>query len=249
MAIIYELNPPRLDYGRGSSDVRELLDIMTRRASKIIRIADGIHVTDAVLGTRRLDALESCQELRHIWPDVQITMSIRTRDSTFDEVAKRVDRAARAGVSGVLLVRGDPAQYKGAHDSDLYPSATLARLRSEHLTAGISMLLSLAPDQNWAKTEKKIAARPDGFITQVISSADAVCDTVSKMRAHGIYVIPCVMLPSPKNAQSARSLGLDWSGYEQDAAAFVRKIEQIAGRVLVTSPCDIAMAESIMRGS
>ena len=247
MAIVYEINPPRTG-GSGGPAPRagELGAAMIRRATPIVRAADGVHVTDAVLGTRRLGVLESCAQLRAAFPDVQITMSLRTRDRTLAEVASAVARAAQMGVSGILLVRGDPAQDRGAADSDLYPGRALAELRRRSLTCGIRMLLSVSPAQGREVVEKKIASRPDGFITQVISSAPEAREILEAMLPRRIGVMPCVMLPSAKNAPSAESLGLDWSAYEQDPAGFVREIERLAGSVLVSSPRDLAAAESVI---
>lgn len=246
MTIVYELNPPRLDYGGGNKSKDELYEIMLNRASKIVGIADGIHITDAVLGTQRLGALESCVKLFDISGDMKITMSIRTRDRTFEQIADLVEQAARTGISGVLLIRGDPPQQENAPDSGLYPGGVLARLRKEDRTCGLLMLLSLASDQTEKSVQKKIASSPDGFVTQVIASESEALAMIERISVHNIGVMPCVMLPSAKNAKSASFLGLDWSAYENDPAEFVRRIEKIAGSVLITSPNDIAMAQSVL---
>lgn len=243
MSVMYELNPPRIDHKEGDTN---LFELMLNRASRLVEIADGIHVTDNVLGTKRLDVLESCARLRGLSEDTKITMSLRTRDRTFEEITAAIVEAARIKVSGVLLVRGDPPQYDNPRDSKLYPGSVLARLRKEECTCKVPMLLSLATTQEDSKIQKKIASRPDGFVTQVIASESEAEGIVSRMHEHKTDVMPCVMLPSPKNAKSATSLGLDWSGYQNRPVEFVRNIEKIAGSVLVTSPNDRAMAESVL---
>ena len=243
MAIVYEVNPPRVEDGQ---DVRTQLESMADRLGNVIKVADGLLVTDGVLGTRRIGALDACAEIISRKARTDVMMSMRTRDRSIGRIGDDIAAAARTGVSGVLLVRGDPPQYEGAHDSGLYPGAVLAGLRAESSTCGLRMLLSLPTVPDAARTQKKLAARPDGFVTQVIASAAQATKIVTEMRAHSVGVMPCVMIPSPKNAASARTLGLDWSSYEGDASAFVRHVHEIAGNVLVTSPRDRAMAESVI---
>ncbi len=243
MAIVYEVNPPRVEDGQGT---RAQLESMTGRLGRMIKVADGLLVTDGVLGTRRIGALDACAEIIAQGAGIDVMMSLRTRDRSLERITSDIAAAARTGVSGVLLVRGDPPQYEGAHDSGLYPGGVLARLRAGSSTCGLRMLLSLPTAPDAARTQKKLAARPDGFVTQVISSAAQATSIVGEMLEHGVGVMPCVMIPSPKNAASARTLGLDWSAYRDDPGAFVRRVHEIAGNVLVTSPRDRAMAESVI---
>ena len=248
MSIIYELNPPRFDYkNRNSNESEELYDLMLERISNIVTMVDGIHITDAVLGTKRLDVVESCIRLRQITQDMKITMSLRTRDRTFKEIANVISKATQARVSGILLVRGDPPQYKNARDSKLYPGSVLCDLHTKNLTHDIDMLLSLSLSQSELQIQKKIKSQPDGFITQVVSSVSEAQKLVKQMSQYKINVTPCIMLPSQKNLISAQSLGLDWSSYEKHPIEFIKQIEKIAGSVLITSPNDRVTTESTLR--
>jgi len=237
---VYEANPPRAEAG---GDRQGLLEAMSRRLGRVVGLADAILVTDGVMGTRRVGVLEACAEVMARHPRAEVMISLRTRDRTFGRLAADIAEAARAGVSGALLIRGDPPQYDGARDTSLYPGAALSRLRAESRTCGIKMILSLPAVPDPAATRKKLAARPDAFVTQVISSEAQASSIISEMAGHGVSVTPCVMVPSPKNAPSARALGLDWSAYEGDCGAFVRRVHAMAGSVLVTSPRDLAAAE------
>jgi len=246
LGIVYEANPPRAEAG---ADERGLLEAMSRRLARVIGLADAVLVTDGVLGTRRVGVLDACAEVMARHPRAEVMISLRTRDRTFGRLAGDIAEAARAGASGVLLIRGDPPQYAGARDTSLYPGAALSRLRAESRTCGMRMILSLPAEPDPAGTRKKLAARPDAFVTQVISSEAQASSIIGEMSAHGIGVTPCVMVPSPKNAPSARALGLDWSSYEGDAGAFVRRVHGMAGSVLVTSPRDLAAAEAAISGA
>lgn len=238
---MYEANPPRAEAGDGAQG---LLEAMSRRLGRVIGLADAVLVTDGVMGTRRVGVLEACAEVASRHPSAEVMISLRTRDRTFGRLAGDIAEAARIGVSEILLVRGDPPKYAGARDTGLYPGAALSRLRAESATCGVRMALSLPAEPDPAGTRKKLAARPDAFVTQVISSEAQAAAIVGEMAGHGIGVTPCVMVPSERNAASARALGLDWSSYEGDPGAFVRRIRGVAGSVLVTSPRDLAAAEA-----
>ncbi|MDD9808827.1 MAG: methylenetetrahydrofolate reductase [Thaumarchaeota archaeon] len=241
LGIVYEANPPRAEDG---ADASGLLEAMSSRLGRVIGLADAVLVTDGVLGTRRVGVLDACAAIAASHPRAEVMISLRTRDRTYERLAGDIAEAARVGVSAVLLVRGDPPQYAGARDTNLYPGAALSRLRAESRTCGVRMVLSLPAEPDPAGTRKKLAARPDAFVTQVIASEAQAAGIVEEMAAHGIGVTPCVMVPSEKNAPSARALGLDWSAYEGDCGAFVRRIHSLAGGVLVTSPRDLAAAEA-----
>jgi homocysteine S-methyltransferase len=53
-------------------------------------------------------------------------------------------------------------------------------------------------------------------------------------------------LPTEKNESSAKFLELDWSGYKENPAKFIKEIHRIAGDVLITSPNDFAFAKDTL---
>lgn len=80
----------------------------------------------------------------------------------------------------------------------------------------------------------------------MIHSIDEVSRIVDKLKPLGFRIIPCILLPSEKNAKSAKFLNLDWSGYKDSAVDFIKKVNQIAGQVLITSPNDFVYAKEIL---
>ena len=81
MTIIYEINPPKIPEGldESSDEVKKLLEKLQQRVSEISSICDGIHITDSVLGTRRVSALAAakmiknkqrtkCKQILLLWP-------------------------------------------------------------------------------------------------------------------------------------------------------------------------------------
>jgi len=55
------------------------------------------------------------------------------------------------------------------------------------------------------------------------------------------------LLPTEKNENSAKFLELDWSGYKENPANFIKQIHSISGDVLITSPNDFAFAKETLK--
>ena len=237
MAIIYEINPPRT----GQED---RLPAQMGRVEEISSFCGGIHVTDSVLGTGRVPAMQVARLIREKHRDLQVTISLRVRDRTEEEVDAVAREAAEAGIDGVLVLMGDPPK-EPRPDSGLVPSRVAARLASRG--SRIRIYLSLPSRPDFAKIRKKIDARPYGFVTQVIRSEEQAARIASELRPRGFRIVPCVLLPSEKNASSARFLGLDWSHYREDPAGFISRVHAAAGDVLITSPSDFAAARDTLR--
>ena len=105
---------------------------------------------------------------------------------------------------------------------------------------------SLPNNPDFNKIQKKIEAEPTGFITQVIHSIEEVSRISDKLKPDGFKIIPCVLLPSEKNAKSAQFLKLDWSDYKENTLDFINEIHEITGDVLITSPNDFTYAKEIL---
>ena len=69
---------------------------------------------------------------------------------------------------------------------------------------------------------------------------------MDNLKPRGFKIIPCVLLPSEKNAKSAQFLKLDWSKYKNSVEDFIKQVHQIAGEVLITSPNDFNYAKEIL---
>ena len=60
---------------------------------------------------------------------------------------------------------------------------------------------------------------------------------------------PVLLFPSEKNQSSAKFLDLDLSTYSQDFEKFVKKIHDITGDVLITSPSDFSGLNEFLQNS
>jgi len=140
-------------------------------------------------------------------------------------------------VNGVLILKGD-ASPDNPKDSGLIPSQVVKHLNELELDKKIDLFLSLPANPDFKKIQKKIDAKPTGFITQVVESVDQVSNLVSLLKPHGFKIIPIVLFPSDKNLKSAQFLKLDWSNYEENVFDFIKKIHDLTTNVLITSPND-----------
>ncbi len=248
MTVIYEINPPKIPDGEDESSdkVKTLLENLEKRVSDINSLCDGIHITDSVLGTRRVSALIAGKILKKNHPHLKITISMRVRDRNMSEIKDTVKRSIEMGLDGILVLKGDPSKDK-PYDSGLIPSQVVKQLNESDFAGKTDFFLSLPSNPNFEKIQKKIGAHPAGFMTQVIHSEQQVRRISEKLRPQSFRVIPCILLPSEKNENSAKFLELDWSEYKKDPANFIKEIHKIAGDVLITSPSDFAFAKETMK--
>ena len=247
MTLRYEINPPKITQNSNLSqeDTLKLLDKVKLRVSEISTRCDGIHFTDSVLGIPRISPITTGTLIRKSNQKIEITASLRVRDKNLTTLRQLMDDAVLGGLNGVLILKGDvsPNEQK---DSGLIPSSTVKYFKELGFDKKIDIFLSLPSNPNFDKIQKKIDAEPAGFITQVIRSADEVSRIVDKLKPSGFKIIPCVLLPSEKNAKSAQFLKLDWSEYKNSVEDFIKQVHQIAGEVLITSPNDFNYAKEIL---
>ena len=91
---------------------------------------------------------------------------------------------------------------------------------------------------NFEKITKKVNAKPNGFVTQVVNDISQVKRISEHLTPKGFKIIPCVLFPSEKNSKSAEFLKLDLSNYRDHFSNFINEIEKITSYVLLTSPND-----------
>jgi len=247
MTLRYEINPPKITQNSNLSqeDTLKLLDKVKLRVSEISTRCDGIHFTDSVLGIPRISPITTGTLIRKSNQKIEITVSLRVRDKNLTTLRQLMEDAVSGGLNGVLILKGDPSPNE-QKDSGLIPSSTVKYFKELGFDKKIDIFLSLPSNPSFDKIQKKIDAEPTGFITQVIHSADEVSRIVDKLKPSGFKIIPCVLLPSEKNAKSAQFLKLDWSEYKNSVEDFIKQVHQIAGEVLITSPNDFNYAKEIL---
>ncbi len=247
MVIRYEINPPKINQEVSLSDEEtgKLLDKVKLRVSEIETKCDGIHFTDSVLGIPRVSPAIAGALIRKSNEKIQITTSLRVRDKSISTLSKLMEDVISSKLNGVLILKGD-ASPNEQKDSGLIPSKTVKYFKDLGFDKKMDIFLSLPNNPDFNKIQKKIEAEPTGFITQVIHSIEEVSRIFDKLKPNGFKIIPCVLLPSEKNAKSAQFLKLDWSNYKENTLDFINDIHEITGDVLITSPNDFIYAKEIL---
>lgn len=234
MTIRYEANPPKI---LPDVDTNESIKKFIEKIKIISKKCDAIHLTENVLGFQRVSPIEVGKIIKKEIPDLPITVSLRVRDKSENEISEFVDRCISIGFSGILILMGDPSQT-GKEDSGQIPSLTVKRLREQGVDSKIELYLSISNKPNFSKIGKKMDARPKGFMTQVIQNIEQVQNLSDNLE--GFSVIPILLYPSDKNEKSAKFLNLDLASYSQGFKELLKKTHEITGDVLLTSPSDFS---------
>ncbi|MFQ5782187.1 MAG: 5,10-methenyltetrahydrofolate synthetase [Nitrosopumilus sp.] len=232
MTIRYEANPPKI---LSDVDTDESIAKFINKIKIISKKCDAIHLTENVLGFKRVSPIEVGKKIKEEIPDLPITVSLRVRDKNEKEISEFVENCISIGFSGILVLMGDPSQ-NGISDSGQISSTTVKRLKKQSIDSKIDLYLSISNKPDFSKIRKKLEANPKGFMTQVVQNLEQVQNLSQKLK--GFSVIPIILFPSEKNEKSAKFLNLDLSSYSQEFEEFVKKAHEITGDVLITSPSD-----------
>ena len=248
MTLRYEINPPKViqDTILSHEELQCSLNSLRQRVFQIGTVCNGIHLTDSVLGIPRISPITSGALIRDDNKKIDITASLRIRDKNLTSLTQTICDAVLLGLNGVLVIKGDEPP-KGPKDSGLISSQIVKYFKEMGFDKKIDIFLSLPNNPNFNKIQKKIEAEPTGFITQVIHSEDQVSRIVDELKPQGFKIIPCILLPFEKNAKSAQFLNLDWSSYKESVVEFIKKIHEITGDVLITSPNDFKGAQETLK--
>ena len=232
MTIRYEANPPKI---LPEVDTDESIAKFIKKIKIISENCNAIHITENVLGHQRASPVEVGKIIRKEIPDMPITVSMRVRDKSENEILEFVDNCVTIGISGILVLMGDPSK-NGKHDSGQKPSAVVKKIREQRPDSEIDLYLSISNKPNFAKIGKKLESAPKGFMTQVVQSVEQVQNLADNL--NGFQVIPIILFPSEKNEKSANFLNLDLSSYSRGFEELFKQAQKITGDILITSPND-----------
>ena len=233
MTVRYEINPPKIS--DGEHDARSVL---SERIETISSVCDGIHLTDSVLGIPRVSPFEIAKQIRESNKNINLTCSLRVRGKNLNDIEEIVEQSIGT-VDGILVLMGDKSDTMSSK-AELIPSQVVKTLNDNGLGKKIELFLSIPSNPNFAKIQKKIDAKPAGFVTQVIHSKNQIEKISDEL--DDFKIIPCLLLPSENNLKSAKFLKIDWSNYKGDILGFINEIHSITDDVLITSPNDFKRA-------
>ena len=232
MTIRFEANPPKI---LPNVNTEESIKKFVNRIKIISKKCDAIHLTENVLGHQRVSPITISEIIKKEIPNIPITVSLRIRDKNEDEIEKIVDKCILIGISGILILLGDPSQTKTSN-SGLIPSQVVLNLKNKKYDSKIELFLSISNKPNFSKIGRKIKANPKGFMTQVVQNIQQVQNLSDNLKQFSI--IPIILFPSEKNQKSADFLGLDLTEYSKEFDKFVKETHKITKDILLTSPND-----------
>jgi 5,10-methylenetetrahydrofolate reductase len=238
MKITFELNPPKLlkDQRFDLVLLKQEIHKFTNRASELVDLVSGIHLTDSVLGIPRISSITAANLIKRTGNPVDLSCSLRARDRNYISICQFVSDAILIEVKGVLVLKGDDP-VGGSIDLGLKPSSVLKMLNNENYNSVIDFYLTIPTKiKSLSSIQKKINAKPSAFVTQSIASLAELGDIVDFARSHKIPVVACIMVPSNNNQVSAEAIGLDWNEYQNNEVDFIKEAGSLANEVLLTSP-------------
>ncbi|MFY9797293.1 MAG: hypothetical protein WAK17_04840 [Candidatus Nitrosopolaris sp.] len=238
MKISFELNPPRIVKNQRFDLVllNQEIQKFTKRASELVHLVDGIHLTDSVLGIPRISSVTAANFIKRTGNPLKLGCSVRVRDRNYTSICQFVSDAILIGVERVLVLMGDDP-VDGSKNLGLKPSSVLKMLYYEKYNSAIDFNLTIPTRiKSPSYIQKKIDAKPTAFVTQSIASLAELGEIVDLARSRKILVVACIMVPSKNNQTSAEKIGLDWKEYQNNAVDFILQAGDLASEVLLTSP-------------
>lgn len=255
MQIIYELNPPKIFYDSAVNmeALSQEIEKFLKRTRTIANFTNYIHITDSVLGIPRISSIHGAALIRENTDnaDVNLSCSVRTRDRNINSIIQFATQSISLKIKGLLFIMGDEPQISinaNSKASLSKPTEVIATLNSLGYDKMMNLYLSV-PNRisDFRGFTKKIKSNPHGLVTQSIDSLQEVKDLKKLLGPHSIKLIPCVMVPSKKNTNAAKMIGLDWKEYENNILEFIYKIGEFADQVLITSPNDFNEGVEVLR--
>ena len=240
MTIRYEANPPKI---LSDVDIDESITKFIKKIKTISRNCDAIHLTENVLGYQRVSPIKVGKIIREEIPNIPITVSLRVRDKSEEEIFRFVKECIALKFSGILILMGDPSQT-GKPDLGQIPSRVVNQLRRKGVDSEIDLFLSISNHPDFSKIGGKVDAKPKGFMTQVVQNIEQVQSLADNL--NGFSVVPIILFPSEKNEKSAKFLNMDLASYSHGFEEFVKKAHKITGDVLITSPSDFDGVNSFL---
>ncbi len=244
MNVIYEINPPKILHGSviNINTINQEIEKFLYRTQILTKHTNSIHITDSVLGIPRISSVHGAALITDYLKNDQlkISCSVRTRDRNINSLIQFATQSVYLGIKDLLFIMGDKPQLNNKIPVDTplsKPTDVIKILNSLGYSDLINLNLSI-PNKiiNVNNLIKKTQANPYGFITQSISSVQEVKDIKKLLEPSPIKLIPCIMIPSEKNNQAAKMIGLDWKGYENNLLEFILQVGDLVDHILITSP-------------
>ncbi len=242
MAIRYELNPPRINDTYNSTQIESLCQNIDIKIDFLADYISYIHITDSVMGTRRINPMNMATYLQKKHSQLIFTLSLRARDHTQFSIDEFVRESIKNRIDGILVIKGD--QMIKDVGSTITPSQIVHHINQIDYHPKLFLTLPANPD--FSKIQKKIDSEPFGFMTQLVDNFDYIKRLVNYLKPLGFHIMPIILFPSEKNRRSAEFLNINMNIYKNRFPEFVQEVHRLTNDVLITSPNDFTAFKEIL---
>ena len=237
--IIMEMNPPFIlkDNEVNIGNLKKKSIEFENKILEVIKVTDSVFITDSVLGKLRMFSIKIGENIKKKHPKTKVFCSLRTIDHGFSSILRFVSEASINGIDGILLIKGDKPK-DGIIINNEPPSSILTKIKKNMKQDNnqIKFYLSIDPTINPQNVKNKIAAEPDGFITQLVDNINSFMN-IREMIPKRMEVIACTMSNSPKNENSASMLGIKLNEPMKEME-FMKSLKEISDGIIISSPKD-----------
>ena len=236
--ITIEMNPPFIlkDNMINIDELKKKNVEFENKISEAIEVTNSVFITDSVLGKLRMFSINIGKNIKQKHPKTKVFCSLRTRDHEFNSILRFTSEAAINGIDGILLIKGDKSKNENIINNEA-PSLILKKLKEKIAPNNqLKFYLSIDSTNSQQNIKNKIAAKPDGFITQLVDNVKSFM-YIREMVPKNIEVIACTMSGSTKNKDSASMLGIKLHEPAQELK-FMKDLKEISDGIIISSPKD-----------
>ncbi|MGB9729426.1 MAG: methylenetetrahydrofolate reductase [Thermoprotei archaeon] len=240
MLFSFELVPPK-------ANIEKLL----KRIEPIINLVDAFNITDTPLGMPRIPSVIFASILLQRF-NVKTIVHLKTINMNKIALKSVIYGCAALGIYGVLVVRGDKPS-EGSEVSDTWPEELVLWGKSDEKTASLKLGMVAGPPLDIQRLSKKLSAKPDFMITQVMLSIESAKNFYQRLldvfTMYGwrpqIYVN--LVVPTEKNSEIIKEIaklaGIPMSNNVMMKIDEFRNIVDELGKIydgiLLSSPMDL----------
>lgn len=170
---------------------KQLLDRFAERFTRVMQAGCGVSIPDNPMGNRRMTALEAMERLELSFDPERVVINLNTFHSK-EQLDNILDRALRAGIRFLLVVRGDGGpslprldptaiggRFNVASSADLI--GFINRTHPGKFVTGAAFNHYNPIDVELLRMDKKIAAGAQFIVTQPVIGRDARLDRLKAL--------------------------------------------------------------------
>ncbi len=240
MFLSLELVPPR-------SNIEKIL----KRIEPIVNLVDAFNITDTPFGMPRIPSMIFASIILQKF-NVKTIVHVKTINMNRVALKSIIYGCAAIGVYGILVVRGDKPS-EGNEVSDTWPEELVSWGKTDEKVSSLKMGMIAGPPLDQQRLTKKLGAKPDFMVTQVMLKIDNAKEfhrnLMNIFKVYGwipqVYVT--LVVPTEKNSEAIKEIA-KLAGIPipnnvviplEEFRDIVNDLEKIYDGVIISSPMDL----------